>query len=178
MVESKSTALPLGDAPTPGFRWTALAGGRTIRRGLPCCNCPTTVFPFEAIIPWWRRGLACQSAPFGQMTANTPANLRQGDFRPLLPQAGESIRRAFALSSGNRRSVAQSGSVPCSERGGRRFESYHSDHKIPEIADENRALARFFALWTRCARGGAARAAFMASLVSGFSGRAPQAGRL
>ena len=66
---------------------------------------------------------------FAEITAKASA-------APLLPQAGESIRLAVSSSGGNCRSVAQSGSVPCSERGGRRFESYHSDHQNPEIADE------------------------------------------
>ena len=48
MVESKSTALPLGDAPTRGMRRAALSGVRTIMRGSAGCNRLAAVFPLRA----------------------------------------------------------------------------------------------------------------------------------
>jgi hypothetical protein len=53
---------------------------------------------------------------------------------PLRPLATAAIRPAFPMKY-RCRSVAQSGSAPRSGRGGRRFESYHSDHFLAKIKD-------------------------------------------
>ena len=181
MVESKSTALPLGDAPTRDLRRAALAGGRTLKRGLPRRNCPARVFPFAATFPSRRKDLRPQAPPFAQMAATIPQIVAKASSAPLLPPSGASIRRAFALICAGCRSVAQSGSVPCSERGGRRFESYHSDHQIPETTDETGLKPGFFVMRLHqpgCARGRSRRAAAPPGLMCAFSGRTLSRGRL
>ena len=128
MVESKSTALPLGDAPTPGLRQTALAGGRTIKRGWPSRNC-LSAFSRARGKDLGDQQVARASTPTCSAHAGLNSrNLGRGARLPLLPPAGASIRPALRAEPRRCRSVAQSGSAPRSGRGGRRFESYHSDH--------------------------------------------------
>ena len=135
MVESKSTALPLGDAPTPGLRQTALAGGRTIKRGWPSRNC-LSAFSRARGKDLGNQQVARASTPTCSAHAGLNSrNLGRGARLPLLPPAGASIRPALRAEPRRCRSVAQSGSAPRSGRGGRRFESYHSDQFKPRKLD-------------------------------------------
>jgi hypothetical protein len=122
MAESKSAALPLGDAP-PAAGWT-----RPER-----ADHSAGIFAPQAFGPVFR-SLAPLSAAQRPPRASAPAEILLA--HPLQAPTRAAIRPALSRvwRSSPCRSVAQPGSAPRSGRGGRRFESSHSDHLIQHSA--------------------------------------------
>ena len=141
MAESKSAALPLGDAPTVRSARTRFTGprflyrlrrGRATGRPAGCVGSGDGIAGRAERRPAGsaRRGREVRST--AQSRGSPRSARRQRRFRP---QHGATTEKracegeARSLYSASRsRSVAQSGSAPRSGRGGRRFKSCHSDH--------------------------------------------------
>jgi hypothetical protein len=110
MAESKSTALPLGYAPR------------------------TSVFSFSCFVLCQQQSISTAPQP---VLPHRPSPSRKDRARKDRGWA-DSAPRALALparefytgASAGHRSVAQPGSAPRSGRGGRRFESCHSDQSV------------------------------------------------
>ena len=102
------------------------------KAGLAQPQLPWRSFPVRVEqTPQATESLSRHSGAWGRIAGRRAPNRRRCLHRPLLPPTGASIRPALCALPCRCRSVAQSGSAPRSGRGGRRFESYHSDQLKP-----------------------------------------------